>query len=294
LGSPGARRGFSGSSSGQPLPLSASEAEEQKYAAQRAGVRHAQATHQWLNDGLATLLQTHAPNATAALTAVLDFQPAPRCYGDAAKAADVDRVADALTRCGVHPAGWMLFEEDYLAAGDATNKRTLAEAAASDGDVSGGGGLAFSGGTELGGGGVAARERAKRAASAKRRAGDRRASAAIRRAVVPVCLLLLHEVHHANATWLLAAANAAANAASGGSSSGSGSSGGGGGGEEAAELRRAAASEFRAALQVADVAAARQHALYACLDGAALRQLLAACHSSAMQLLELTGSLEME
>jgi len=293
---------------------SAMDVEERRYAAQRDGVRHAQATDAWLNDALATLLQGAMPRATQALEAVLDFQPTPRCYsvtstsGDGGSAsggagdggdadADVYRMVDSLTRCEVHPAGWMLFEKDYLAPGDASSadKRTLAEAEASNASTFGASGSAFSGGassSELGGGGgsAAAAERARRVASAQRQAADSRASMAIRRAVLPVCLMLLHEVHHATAAWLLGAAKTSAAASAYAGSSGSSSSGGG----QVEGLQRLAATEFRRALQVADLAAARQHALYACLDGDALRKLLAACHTSSMELLDLTGGLEME
>jgi hypothetical protein len=102
--------------------------------------------------------------------------------------------------------------------------------------------------------------------------------------------MLLHEVHHATAAWLLGAAKTSAAASAYAGSSGSSSSGGG----QVEGLQRLAATEFRRALQVADLAAARQHALYACLDGDALRKLLAACHTSSMELLDLTGGLEME
>lgn len=282
------------------------DAEERRYAAQRDGVRYAQATDAWLNDALATLLQGAVPRATQALEAVLDFQPAPRCYGvsnsggtgEGEGDADVYRMVDSLTRCEVHPAGWMLFEKDYLAPSDAANinKRSIAEAEASDAsNTFGSNGSAFSGGASFselgssGGGSAAASERARRIATAQRQAADSRASIAIRRAVLPVCLMLLHEVHHATAVWLLEAAKTSAAASA---YAGSGGSSGGGGQVEG--LQRLAATEFRRALQVADLAAARQHALYACLDGDALRKLLAACHASSMELLDLTGGLEME
>ena len=303
------RRGGGGGGGG----ASAMDAEERRYAAQRDGVRYAQATDAWLNDALATLLQGALPCAAQALEAVLDFQPTPRCYGvsnsggpgggEGDADADVYRVVDSLTRCEVHPAGWMLFEKDYLAPSDAANinKRTLAEAEASDAsNTFGASGSAFSGGASFselgssssggGGGRAAASERARRIATAQRQAADSRASIAIRRAVLPVCLMLLHEVHHATAAWLLGAAKTSA-AASTYAGSGGSSSGGGG---QVEGLQRLAATEFRRALQVADLAAARQHALYACLDGDALRKLLAACHASSMELLDLTGGLEME
>ena len=59
------------------------------------------------------------------------------------------------------------------------------------------------------------------------------------------------------------------------------------------KLRVRAANRLRASLQVADLAAARNTALYSGMDEGELKRLLADCHKSAVALLEVSGSVEL-
>lgn len=59
------------------------------------------------------------------------------------------------------------------------------------------------------------------------------------------------------------------------------------------KLRVRAANRLRESLQVADLAAARNTALYSVMDEGELKRLLADSHKSAMALLELSGGIDL-